>query len=73
MSNREKIDNFISRVKGRSSIEIIGLFVSEREQLLEGITPSEEKELIEGILSDMSEKDRDRVYKFIKFLNENNN
>ena len=68
IENNNKFDDFIKRAKGKSPFEIIGLFSSERENLLSNSTNEEEERIINMLLADMSEKDKERVSKFLELL-----
>lgn len=67
-NNNNKFDDFIKRAKGKSPFEIIGLFSSERENLLSNSTKEEEERIINMLLADMSEKDKERASKFLELL-----
>ena len=68
MNENKKIDDFINRAKGRTPLEIIGLFASEREELLSESTKEDEEALINTVISNMNEKEMERARKFLVLL-----
>ena len=72
MIENKKLEDFINRTKNKKPIEIIGLFVSERENLLKNTTKYDKEELINKLLSNMNETDIEKAKNIFKLLIEKN-